>query len=101
VGAINIIIGAFILVIFLLVFMQPVMILFDVAKSTIETNNTTHYGTDSDGNVVPVGDSIFGADLLLGLLAAIGLAFFVGFIIWAARGGRDPYDEFEQQQGRF
>ena len=100
-GAINIIIGAFILVVFLLVFMQPVMILFDVAQDTFNTKNTTMYGTDSEGNVVAVGDALWGMDLTLGLIAAIGLAFVIGFIIWASKGGKDPYEEMIDQQRGF
>ena len=100
-GAINIIIGAFILVVFLLVFMQPVMILFDVAQDTFNAKNTTMYGTDSDGNVVAVGDALWGMDLTLGLIAAIGLAFVIGFIIWASKGGKDPYEEMIDQQRGF
>lgn len=97
-GAINIIIGAFILVVFLLVFMQPILILFDVAQDTFNSSNKKMYGTDSDGNVVEVGDSLWGMDLTLGLIAMIGLAFVVGFIIWASKGGKDPYEEMLDQQ---
>lgn len=93
-GAVNILIGGFILVIFLLVFMQPVILLVDTASSVISEKNTTHQGTNSDGEIVDVGDSIWGADLLLGFLAAIGFAFFIGFVIWAGRGGKDPYEDF-------
>lgn len=94
-GAINIIIGGFILLIFLLVFMQPVLILVDTASTTINSVNTTHKGTNSDGEIVDVGSSVWGADLLIGLLTAIGFAFFLGFVIWAGRGGKDPYEEFQ------
>ena len=100
-GSINIIIGAFILVVFLLVFMQPVMILFDVAQDTFNAKNTTMYGTDSEGNVVAVGDALWGMDLTLGSIAAIGLAFVIGFIIWASKGGKDPYEEMIDQQRGF
>lgn len=94
-GAINIVIGSVILLFFLLVFMQPVLLLVDQAKTTIDSQNTTMYGTNSDGEIVEVGSSVWGADLLIGLLAAIGFAFFLGFIIWAGRGGKDPYEEFQ------
>ena len=100
-GAINIIIGAFILVVFLLVFMQPVLILFDVAQNTFNAKNTTMYGTDSEGNVVAVGDALWGMDITLGFIAAIGLAFVIGFIIWASKGGKDPYEEMIDQQRGF
>jgi len=78
--------------------MQPVMILFDVAQDTFNAKNTTMYGTDSEGNVVAVGDALWGMDLTLGLIAAIGLAFVIGFIIWASKGGKDPYEEMIDQQ---
>lgn len=99
-GALNILISAFILVIFLLVFMQPILILFDVAQSTFDSKNTTMQGRDSDGNVVSVGDGIWGMDLILGLISMIGIAFVIGFIIWASKGGKSPEEEyFDQQRG--
>jgi hypothetical protein len=100
-GAINILIGAGILVVFLLVFMQPILILYDVAADTFANKNTTMYGTDSDGNVVAVGDALWGMDITLALIAGIGLAFVVGFIIWASRGGKSPEEEFADQQRGF
>jgi ABC-type Fe3+ transport system permease subunit len=98
-GAINIIIGAVMLLVFLLVFMQPILILFDTATTVFNTVNTTKYGTDSDGNVVEVGDSLFGMDLTLAFISAIGLAFLVGFIIWAARGGKDSVEDAVDRSG--
>lgn len=92
-GAINILLGGFTLIIFLLVFMQPVLILVDQASVSLNASNSVKYGTDSDGNVVEVGDSVWGLDFLIGLIAAIGFAFFLGFVIWAGRGGKDPYEE--------
>lgn len=99
-GALNIIISAFVLVVFLLVLMQPILILWDVAQDTFVSKNTTMYGTDSDGNVVAVGDALWGMDLTLGILSLIGIAFVVGFIIWASKGGKSPEEEyFDMQRG--
>jgi hypothetical protein len=98
-GSLNIIFGGLILIVFLLVFMQPVIILVDTASDVLNSSNTTKYGTDSDGVVVEVGDSFFGVDLIVGLISAIGLAFVVGFIIWAGRGGRDPTEDLMMQGG--
>ena len=104
-GAISVIVGAFIMLIFLLIFMQPVILLLDQATATFAEKNTTMYGTDSDGNVVPVGDSLFGMDITLGLIAFLGLAMLIGFIIWAARGGiggaYDPAPQEEIRRGEF
>jgi hypothetical protein len=97
-GALNIIISAFILVVFLLVLMQPILILWDVAQETFVQKNTTMYGTDSDGNVVAVGDGLFAMDLTLGILSLIGIAFVVGFILWAAKGGKSEVEELMDQQ---
>lgn len=79
--------------------MQPVLILVDTASDILGSNNTMKYGTDSDGNVVAVGNSFAGADLIIGLISAIGLAFVVGFIIWAGRGGNDAQEQLMQQGG--
>jgi hypothetical protein len=79
-------VGAFVLIIGVLVFMQPLSIMVDTASDVVESSNVTKYGTDIDGNVVEVGDSVFGVDLLFGFLGLIGLAFFVGFIIWSFKG---------------
>ena len=87
------------MLVFLLVFMQPLFILVDTAETTLSSVNTKHYGTDSDGNVVEVGDSIEGADIIIALLSSIGLAAFIGFILWASKGGRDPYDESIRRGG--
>jgi hypothetical protein len=95
-GALNIIISAFIFLIFILVFMQPVIILTDVAAGIINSNNPTTYGKDSTGATVDVGPALFGSDLIIGLMGLIGLAFLVGFIIWAARGGNNEYEEFNR-----
>ena len=80
--------------------MQPFLILFDVAADTMTNNNTTKFGTDSDGNVVEVGPSLFGMDLALGILSFVGIAFVVGFIIWAAKGGKNEIEELMDQQRR-
>jgi hypothetical protein len=93
-GALNIIIGAFIMLIFLLVFMQPLMIMVDTTSTTIDSVNTVKNGRDSNGTLVAVGQAIYAPSLVVGLLTAIGFAFFLGFVIWAARGGQDPYDNF-------
>ena len=98
-GALNIIFGGLILIVFLLVFMQPVLILVDTASDILGSNNTTKYGTDSEGNVVEVGNSFAGGDLTIGLISVIGLAFVVGFIIWAGRGGYDAQEDLMQQGG--
>ncbi len=98
-NAINIIIGAVILIVVVLVLMQPMIILTDVLNDVITNKNTTKYGTDSEGNIVEVGESFFGGNISIALVGAIGLAIFVGFIIWAGRGGNDPMDEMMQQGG--
>lgn len=79
-------VGAFVLIVGVLVFMQPLSIIISNASGVIESSNVVKYGTDVEGNVVPVGDSVFGLDLLLGLFGLIGLAFFVGFVIWSFKG---------------
>jgi hypothetical protein len=80
--------------------MQPILILLDVASTTFVSNNKVMQGTDSDGNVVDVGDSLFGYDITLALISCIGLAFLVGFIIWAANGG-NSYEDMQVQRGEF
>lgn len=101
-GAISVIVGAFVMLIFLLIFMQPILILADVATTTFVAKNTTMQGTDSDGNIVDVGDSLWGMNITLGLIMAIGLAMLIGFIIWAARGGiGGAYDPVDVRRGEF
>lgn len=92
-GAVNLIIGGVILIFAVLIFAQPIFILNDQANSVISSKNTVMYGKNSDGIVVPVGNSIFGSDLLLGLLGLIGFCMFIGFIVWSSRGAPEPYED--------
>lgn len=97
-NVINIVVGGFTLIVVLLVFMQPILIMNDTLTGIV-SGSTTKYGTDSDGNVVAVGESLFGGELILGLVALIGVAFVVGFLIWAGKGGESDVSQGIQQGG--
>ncbi len=89
-GIINILLGALVLVIGLVIFMQPIGILQETANDVIGSNNSMKYGTNPEtGLVEPVGQSIFAPDLVVGLIGFIGIAMVVGFIIYAVRGAPD------------
>ena len=95
---INIVVGGFTLIFVLLVVMQPIIIMNDTLTGIV-AGSTTKYGTDSDGNVVAVGSSLFGGELILGIVALIGVAFVIGFIIWAGKGGESDISQGIQQGG--
>jgi hypothetical protein len=95
----NIVIGGVILVFFILALSQPLSILAGVHSDIVSNSNTIKSGTDSSGNVVEVGYSFFGGDISIVLLFGIGLAFFIGFIIWVGRGGSDPMSEMVERGG--
>lgn len=85
-GFLEWLIGAFVLIVAVLVFMQPLSVLFNEADSVISNQNTVKRGTDSSGVVVEVGYSFWGADLILAFVGLLGLAMVVGFIIWSFKG---------------
>lgn len=94
-GALNIIIATFAVIIVLVIFMQPVNILLgNVEDSLNDAGSTMKYGTNSAGEVIQVGPSSGLANITLGLLYFIGLAIVGGFIVWVVRFGQGGvYDE--------
>jgi ABC-type dipeptide/oligopeptide/nickel transport system permease subunit len=88
-GLLNILITGFTVIIVLVIFMQPVLILNDEARDSLTgAGSTVKYGTDSEGNVVPVGTSSALPDITTAFLWMIGFSIVIGFIIWVVRYGR-------------
>jgi len=88
-GFLEILIGAFVVILVLTIFMQPISILNDTARDSLTgAGSTIKYGTDIDGNVVAVGTSSAIPDITTGLLWMIGIAILGGFIVWIIRYGR-------------
>jgi hypothetical protein len=95
-GLLEIIIGAFVVILVLTIFMQPISLLNDEARDSVTgSGSTIKYGTDSDGNVVAVGPSSAFPDLVSALLWGIGLFIIIGFIIWIIRYGRGGVYDYD------
>ena len=94
-GALNIIIATFAVILVLTIFMQPVNILLgNVEDSLTNAGSTIKYGTNSAGEVIEVGPSSGLANITLALLYFIGLAIVGGFVVWVVRFGQGGvYDE--------
>jgi len=91
-GLLDILIGAFVVILVLVIFMQPVSFLNDEARDSLTSSGlTTKYGTDINGEVVAVGPSSALPDVTSALLWLIGPAIFGGFIVWVIRYGRGGY----------
>lgn len=91
-GALNIIIGVFVVIITLTILIQPVNILNENAQNSLENSGSTvKYGTNSAGEVIEVGASSALSGITTALLYFIGLAILGGFIVWVIRYGRGGY----------
>ena len=88
-GLLEILIGAFVVILVLTIFMQPISLLNDEARDSLtNAGSTIKYGTDINGDVVAVGPSSALPDITSVLLWLIGAAIFGGFIVWIIRYGR-------------
>ena len=95
-GLLEIIIGAFVVILVLTIFMQPIMLLNDKARDSVTgSGSNIKYGTDADGNVVAVGTSSAFPDLVSALLWGIGLFIIIGFIVWIIRYGRGGVYDYD------
>ena len=95
-GLLEILIGAFVVILVLTIFMQPISLLNDEARDSLTgSGSTIKYGTDAEGNVVAVGTSSAFPDITSGFLWMIGLMIVVGFIIWIVRYGRGGVYDYE------
>jgi hypothetical protein len=93
-GVLEIMIGAFVVILVLVIFMQPINILNEQARDSLTgAGSTMKYGTDSEGNVVEVGTSSALPDITTVLMWFIGLAIVIGFVIWVIRFGKGGYYE--------
>lgn len=88
-GVLNIIIGAFLVIIVLTILMQPVNILNQEAQNVLENQGQTiKYATNSQGEVVEVGPASALSGVTTALMYFIGLAILAGFVVWIIRYGR-------------
>jgi hypothetical protein len=95
-GLLEILIGSFVVILVLVVFMQPIAILNDEARdSLVGSGATIKYGTDSDGNVVAVGTSSALPNITSILMYSVGLFIVIGFVVWVIRFGRGGQYEYE------
>lgn len=95
-GLLEIIIGTFVVILVLTIFMQPISLLNDEARDSMTTSGTNiKYGTDINGQVVAVGTSSAFPDLVSALLWGIGLFIIIGFIIWIIRFGRGGVYDYD------
>ena len=94
-GLLEILIGSFAVIIVLVIFMQPVSILNDIARDSLtDAGSTIKYGTDTDGNVIAIGTSSALPDVTTIFLYMIGIAIVGGFFVWIIRFGRGGvYDQ--------
>jgi len=91
-GLLEILIGSFVVILVLTIFMQPISILNDEARDSLTgAGSTMKYGKDINGDIVPVGTSSALPDIVSVLLWLIGAAIFGGFIVWIIRYGRGGY----------
>jgi len=96
-GLLEILIGGFVVILVLVIFMQPISILNDQARDSLTgAGSTMKYGTDINGEIVAVGPSSALPDTTTVLLWLIGLAILGGFIVWIIRYGKGGYYEPEQ-----
>lgn len=95
-GLLEILIGSFVVILVLVIFMQPISILNDEARdSLVGSGSTIKYGTDSDGNVVAVGTSSALPNITSILMYSVGLFIVIGFVVWVIRFGRGGQYEYE------
>ena len=95
-GALEIIIGGFVVILVLVIFMQPISILNDEARdSLVNSGSTIKYGTDINGDIISVGSSSALPDFVSVLLWSIGLAIVLGFIVWVVRFGRGGVYDYQ------
>lgn len=88
-GLLEILIGGFVVILVLVIFMQPIALLNDEARDSLTTSGATvKYGTDINGDIIAVGSSSALPDIVSILLWSIGLAIIIGFIVWVIRFGR-------------
>ena len=88
-GLLEILIGAFVVILVLTIFMQPISLLNDKARDSLTgAGSTIKYGTDINGDVIAVGTSSALPDIVSVLLWLIGAAIFGGFIVWIIRYGK-------------
>ncbi len=88
-GLLEILIGSFVVILVLVIFMQPVSILTEEARDSLTgAGSTVKYGTNSDGQVVEIGPSSALANVTSILLYSIGLFIIIGFVVWVIRFGR-------------
>ena len=102
-GAYKMIIGTLIFILAFVILMQPILTIIDATSPLLDKASTTMmYGTDADGNVVPVGYANAAGDLVPFLLTAIGFFMIVGFVIWLVMRAPqepdfpNPYQEVQQ-----
>ena len=95
-GLLEILIGSFVVILVLVIFMQPVSILSDEARSSLTgAGATDKYGTDAEGNVVLVGPSSALQDVTTILIWLIPISIVIGFIVWIIRYGRGGMYDYE------
>ena len=95
-GLLEILIGSFVVILVLVIFMQPVSILSDEARDSLTgAGSTDKYGTDAEGNVVLVGPSSALQDVTTILLWLIPISIVIGFIVWIIRYGRGGMYDYE------
>ena len=95
-GALEILIGGFTVIIVLIIFMQPISILNDESRDSLtNSGSTVKYGTDTNGDIVAVGPSSALPDVTSVLLQGIGLFIVLGFIVWIVRYGRGGQYDYE------
>ena len=95
-GLLDLVIGIFVVILVLVVFMQPLNILRDEAQDSVDSAGTViKYGTDTEGNVVAVGSSSAFPSLTTALMYLIGLGFVAGVVVWIIRFGRSGYYQDE------
>lgn len=97
-GVLEVIIGVFVVMIVLVIIMQPIIVLNDVAEEQLTiASNTTKMGTNSDGQIVEVGGSSALPQLTTMFMVGVGLFILLGFIIWIVRTITRPSEVFTDQ----
>ena len=96
-GVLQIFIGVITVLIVLVIMMQTINVLNDVADDVLTSQGATpKYGRDVvTGDTVLVGPSSALAEGTSLLLYSIGLAIVIGFIVWVVRHGKGGvYEEY-------
>ncbi len=95
-GVLEILIGTFVVILVLVIFAQPILVMNDEARETLEdAGATAKFGTDPEGNIVMVGTSSGLPDITTIFLWLIPTAIVIGFIIWVIRFGRGGVYDYE------